>query len=182
MPVRFEMQAMCHGKNGDFQLGAIAPDELLCALHIKPAGHVCGRFLSRFAQKVVNHVYTGIARSLAKAGEVIGSPGRGGLGPVLAIVSSTSFGKTESGIKADGWSPYLAEDKGKVADWTFPWFAGLVPCPSTKPTKTRAKTAGRSHPDRCVRPTNLVMERGAVVLSGDAGHKMESDVRRSLAV
>jgi hypothetical protein len=39
MPVRFEMQAMCHGKNCDFQLGAIAPDELVCALYIKPAGH-----------------------------------------------------------------------------------------------------------------------------------------------
>jgi len=29
--------------------------------------------------------------------------------------------QTKEPIKADAWSPYLAEDKGKVADWTFPW-------------------------------------------------------------
>jgi urea transport system substrate-binding protein len=29
--------------------------------------------------------------------------------------------QTKAPIKADAWSPYLAEDKGKVADWTYPW-------------------------------------------------------------
>jgi urea transport system substrate-binding protein len=32
--------------------------------------------------------------------------------------------KTKGVIKADAWSPYLAEDKGKVADWTYPWICG----------------------------------------------------------
>ncbi len=31
---------------------------------------------------------------------------------------------TKGTIKADAWSPYLAEDKGKVADWTYPWVCG----------------------------------------------------------
>ena len=31
---------------------------------------------------------------------------------------------TQGVIKADAWSPYLAEDKGKVADWTYPWVCG----------------------------------------------------------
>src|ERR1700722_3692448 len=32
--------------------------------------------------------------------------------------------QTKNVIKADAWSPYLAEDKGKIADWTFPWACG----------------------------------------------------------
>ena len=32
--------------------------------------------------------------------------------------------QTKTAIKADAWSPYLAEDKGKVADWTYPWVCG----------------------------------------------------------
>ena len=32
--------------------------------------------------------------------------------------------KTKGVIKADAWSPYIAEDKGKIADWTFPWVCG----------------------------------------------------------
>ncbi len=32
--------------------------------------------------------------------------------------------QTKSAIKADAWSPYLPEDKGKVADWSFPWVCG----------------------------------------------------------
>jgi urea transport system substrate-binding protein len=32
--------------------------------------------------------------------------------------------KTKHAIKADAWSPCLAEDKGKAADWTFPWVCG----------------------------------------------------------
>ncbi|MTJ80379.1 MAG: urea ABC transporter substrate-binding protein [Telmatospirillum sp.] len=32
--------------------------------------------------------------------------------------------KTKDVIKADAWSPFIAEDKGKVADWPFPWACG----------------------------------------------------------
>ncbi|MGH7063549.1 MAG: urea ABC transporter substrate-binding protein [Stellaceae bacterium] len=32
--------------------------------------------------------------------------------------------RTKGVIKADAWSPYLAEDKGKIADWTYPWSCG----------------------------------------------------------
>ena len=37
--------------------------------------------------------------------------------------------QTKEAIKADAWSPYLAEDKGKVADWTFPWVCGNCTSP-----------------------------------------------------
>ena len=33
-------------------------------------------------------------------------------------------GATKEAIKADAWSPYLPEDKGKIADWTYPWVCG----------------------------------------------------------
>jgi urea transport system substrate-binding protein len=32
--------------------------------------------------------------------------------------------QTKGVIKADAWSPFLPEDKGKIADWTFPWVCG----------------------------------------------------------
>lgn len=32
--------------------------------------------------------------------------------------------QTKGVIKADAWSPYLPEDKGKVADWSYPWVCG----------------------------------------------------------
>ena len=32
--------------------------------------------------------------------------------------------QTKGVIKADAWSPYLEEDKGKIADWTYPWVCG----------------------------------------------------------
>ena len=32
--------------------------------------------------------------------------------------------QTREAIKADAWSPYLAADKGKIADWTYPWVCG----------------------------------------------------------
>jgi len=32
--------------------------------------------------------------------------------------------QTKEPIKADAWSPHLPEDKGKVADWTYPWVCG----------------------------------------------------------
>jgi urea transport system substrate-binding protein len=40
--------------------------------------------------------------------------------------------KTSGVIKADAWSPYLAEDKGKVADWTYPWVCGNCTAPKFK--------------------------------------------------
>jgi len=32
--------------------------------------------------------------------------------------------QTKEAIKADARSPYLPEDKGKIADWTYPWVCG----------------------------------------------------------
>jgi urea transport system substrate-binding protein len=40
--------------------------------------------------------------------------------------------QTKNTIKADAWSPYLPEDKGKVADWTFPWVCGNCTEPKYK--------------------------------------------------
>jgi len=40
--------------------------------------------------------------------------------------------RTKTTIKADAWSPYLPEDKGKVADWTFPWVCGNCTEPKYK--------------------------------------------------
>jgi len=37
--------------------------------------------------------------------------------------------QTKETIKADAWSPYLAEDKGKVADWSYPWVCGNCTAP-----------------------------------------------------
>ncbi|MBV8890302.1 MAG: urea ABC transporter substrate-binding protein [Alphaproteobacteria bacterium] len=37
--------------------------------------------------------------------------------------------QTKQPIKADAWSPYLEEDKGKVADWTWPWVCGNCTAP-----------------------------------------------------
>jgi urea transport system substrate-binding protein len=37
--------------------------------------------------------------------------------------------QTKDTIKADAWSPYLAEDKGKVADWSYPWVCGNCTSP-----------------------------------------------------
>jgi urea transport system substrate-binding protein len=40
--------------------------------------------------------------------------------------------QTKGVIKADAWSPYLPEDKGKVADWTYPWVCGNCTSPKYK--------------------------------------------------
>src|SRR5271163_4953050 len=40
--------------------------------------------------------------------------------------------QTKETIKADAWSPFLAEDKGKVADWTYPWVCGNCTAPKYK--------------------------------------------------
>ena len=40
--------------------------------------------------------------------------------------------QTKEPIKADAWSPFLAEDKGKVADWTYPWVCGNCTEPKYK--------------------------------------------------
>src|SRR5271166_2638412 len=37
--------------------------------------------------------------------------------------------QTKEAIKADAWSPYLSEDKGKIADWTYPWVCGNCTAP-----------------------------------------------------
>jgi urea transport system substrate-binding protein len=37
--------------------------------------------------------------------------------------------QTKEAIKADAWSPYLPEDKGKVADWSYPWVCGNCTAP-----------------------------------------------------
>jgi len=37
--------------------------------------------------------------------------------------------QTKAPIKAEAWSSYLAEDKGKVADWTYPWVCGNCTAP-----------------------------------------------------
>jgi urea transport system substrate-binding protein len=37
--------------------------------------------------------------------------------------------QTREAIKADAWSPYLPEDKGKVADWSYPWVCGNCTSP-----------------------------------------------------
>jgi urea transport system substrate-binding protein len=37
--------------------------------------------------------------------------------------------QTKEPIKADAWSPHLPEDKGKVADWTYPWVCGNCTAP-----------------------------------------------------
>jgi urea transport system substrate-binding protein len=37
--------------------------------------------------------------------------------------------QTKETIKADAWSLYLAEDKGKVADWSYPWVCGNCTAP-----------------------------------------------------
>src|SRR6202047_3391559 len=37
--------------------------------------------------------------------------------------------QTKETIKADAWSPYLAEAKGKGADWSYPWVCGNCTAP-----------------------------------------------------
>jgi urea transport system substrate-binding protein len=32
--------------------------------------------------------------------------------------------KTDGPIKAEAWSPFIPDDKGKKADWLFPWACG----------------------------------------------------------
>ncbi|MFI4987855.1 MAG: urea ABC transporter substrate-binding protein [Alphaproteobacteria bacterium] len=40
--------------------------------------------------------------------------------------------QTKTAIKADAWSPYLPEDKGKIADWSYPWVCGNCTAPQFK--------------------------------------------------
>ena len=39
---------------------------------------------------------------------------------------------TKGPVKADAWSPFIAENKGKVADWTYPWVCGNCTVPRFK--------------------------------------------------
>ena len=40
--------------------------------------------------------------------------------------------QTKTAIKADAWSAFLPEDKGKIADWSFPWVCGNCTEPKYK--------------------------------------------------
>ncbi len=40
--------------------------------------------------------------------------------------------QTKGPIKAEAWSPHIAENKGKVADWSFPWVCGNCTEPKFK--------------------------------------------------
>ena len=37
--------------------------------------------------------------------------------------------KTDGPIKAEAWSPYIPDDKGKKADWLYPWACGNCTAP-----------------------------------------------------
>ena len=39
---------------------------------------------------------------------------------------------TKGPVKADAWSPFIAENKGKVADWSYPWVCGNCTEPKFK--------------------------------------------------
>ena len=54
------------------------------------------------------------------------------IGEIQATGQFNVVWKTKGAIKADAWSPYLAEDKGKVADWTYPWACGNCTAPKYK--------------------------------------------------
>jgi urea transport system substrate-binding protein len=51
------------------------------------------------------------------------------IGEIQANGQFQIVSKTKEAIKADAWSTYLPEDKGKVADWTFPWVCGNCTTP-----------------------------------------------------
>ena len=46
------------------------------------------------------------------------------IGEIQANGQFDIVSQTKEAIKADAWSPFLPEDKGKIADWTFPWVCG----------------------------------------------------------
>jgi len=46
------------------------------------------------------------------------------IGEIQANGQFQTVWKTKDVIKAEAWSSYLAEDKGKIADWTYPWVCG----------------------------------------------------------
>ena len=54
------------------------------------------------------------------------------IGEIQANGQFDIVSQTKTAIKADAWSPYLAEDKGKVADWTYPWVCGNCTEPKYK--------------------------------------------------
>jgi urea transport system substrate-binding protein len=51
------------------------------------------------------------------------------IGEVKADGQFNIVWKTSGPIKADAWSPFIAENKGKVADWTYPWVCGNCTTP-----------------------------------------------------
>ena len=46
------------------------------------------------------------------------------IGEIQANGQFQTVWQTKGPIKADAWSTYLPEDKGKIADWTYPWVCG----------------------------------------------------------
>lgn len=51
------------------------------------------------------------------------------IGEIQANGQFQTVWKTKDVIKAEAWSSYLDEDKGKVADWTYPWVCGNCTAP-----------------------------------------------------
>jgi urea transport system substrate-binding protein len=51
------------------------------------------------------------------------------IGEIQATGQFNVVWQTKTAIKADAWSPFLPEDKGKVADWTYPWVCGNCTSP-----------------------------------------------------
>jgi urea transport system substrate-binding protein len=51
------------------------------------------------------------------------------IGEIQANGQFQTVWKTKDVIPAEAWSSYLPEDKGKVADWTYPWVCGNCTAP-----------------------------------------------------
>jgi urea transport system substrate-binding protein len=54
------------------------------------------------------------------------------IGEIQATGQFDIVWQTKAPIKADAWSPFLPEDKGKIADWTYPWVCGNCTAPKFK--------------------------------------------------
>lgn len=51
------------------------------------------------------------------------------IGEIQANGQFQTVWKTKDVIPAEAWSSYLPEDKGKIADWTYPWVCGNCTAP-----------------------------------------------------
>jgi urea transport system substrate-binding protein len=54
------------------------------------------------------------------------------IGEVRADGQFDTVWQTKGPIKAEAWSPHIAENKGKVADWSYPWVCGNCTEPKFK--------------------------------------------------